>query len=184
LILNQTEPANMDIHLIASNPLCSRDNEFVVEVYPLPQVQIDFISNGIAGPPGYVYEWYVNSTLVNGQTGNELIYEFPDLSDIYAVVTNEFGCSAVTNTQYIIHTLEENKSEFYLYPNPMKNQAILKTPPGVWDMRIYNSTGKLMRSSTIRTQQMNIEKNELTPGVYTIELSNGTKQSKKTLVVE
>jgi uncharacterized repeat protein (TIGR01451 family) len=176
---------NNIIHLIASNPLCSRDNEFNVIVHPLPEVEIDFSGNTILGPEGYTYEWYINDSYVPDQNGNTLTYP-EDLfhPSFYAWVTDANGCRAMTNIVFVISTDEAEVNNFKLYPNPMSDQVLLLFPSGVWNVEIYNSLGQLIRSSGNHTQSITIDKNEMSSGVYTISIASGNKSYQKLLMVE
>ncbi|MFM9983663.1 MAG: hypothetical protein ACKVOK_00420, partial [Flavobacteriales bacterium] len=91
---------NYVIQLLTTNVNCTSTMDVSFTVFANPVVIIDYINQIITGPEGYTYAWYLNGQLVEGETTNTFDpWQYVvDGMMAYAIVTNENGCSAQTNT--------------------------------------------------------------------------------------
>lgn len=105
-------------HLTVSNNGCSNSDSTLIEVNPTPQVSISSNNDLVLCPEektvlsasntfsGYV--WHKNNTDVN--TASTILITGADFGTYYLEATNEFGCSAVSNTLEITQHTPANLS--------------------------------------------------------------------------
>jgi len=69
-----------------------------------------------------------------------------------------------------------------IYPNPANNFITINAQNPITTVKLYSVDGKLLRNYTTNTTTVSIEKNELTEGLYFIELEINKQTIKKSVV--
>lgn len=127
------------------------------------------------------YEWSFNGTLIEGN-GPELI---PTENGTYMVtVTNTEGCS-INASQFVqnVSLQEQIEEQISIYPNPATNVLIIKSENNILStIKLFSIEGKLLRNYNVNKPQLTIEKNELSKGLYLIELEINKQSIKKTII--
>ncbi|MFM9986486.1 MAG: hypothetical protein ACKVOK_14700, partial [Flavobacteriales bacterium] len=124
-ILEIIAPANgvSTIELITSTANCESTSELSLYVGANPPVTIEFNleTQLIAGPTWYMYDWYINGLLIEGEnlyTINPWLYGV-DGFEAYAIVTGPNECTTTTNTVSYVGLVETTNGFVEVYPNPM-----------------------------------------------------------------
>jgi hypothetical protein len=82
----------------------------------------------------------------------------------------------------------ETGADFVLYPNPASDEVFLKIS-GINQaasvmFKIFNNTGKIMKSGEIDLQNMRIQTSDLSAGIYTFQLISNDKIHTSKIVIE
>jgi len=159
------------------------DSVFVTQltVNNLPVPVITQSGNDLTSSSAVSYQWYSSDTALTGETSQTYT---ATVSGLYSVmVTDANGCSGSSDTLVVTITALE---EFALppilriFPNPMEDQAIVHFDRSVFNgpytILVYNLLGKkLLEESMTSESQAIIERNDLAPGIYFIELAGESK---------
>lgn len=70
-----------------------------------------------------------------------------------------------------------------IYPNPARQQVTVDFP-GAFDCRIYDLSGKLVLTKNANHETTSLRTDKLVPGIYFLEVENGSEKSRKKLVIE
>ncbi|MFN8697969.1 MAG: T9SS type A sorting domain-containing protein [Flavobacteriales bacterium] len=160
------------LSLTLSNPLCTVTTTREAIVHDEPAVAIVMEgSNLVATAGGASYEWFLDGMPITGASGNAIdIGLGPD--GIYTVtIFDEFGCYGSAQIT-IVGVAENNSAAPVLFPNPVTNATRLQLPAGIWTMRIYDATGRLI-SENHRTQGIaSLSAQPLNAGYYLLRSTN------------
>ena len=81
-----------------------------------------------------------------------------------------------------IGLIEDIVEKVNIYPNPANNFITINAQNPITTVKLYSVDGKLLRNYTTNTTTVSIEKNELTEGLYFIELEINKQTIKKSVV--
>ena len=133
-----------------------------------------------------MYQWYQNG--IPFSTDSILIQP---ISGIYQLQITTNSCSILSNdisfqsNVDIKETYEEISMN--LYPNPFKNQAILdlsEFQSNVLQIYIIDTKGRKVREyNNVDKRKLNIRKDELTSGVYILEIKSQNYKSRSKIVI-
>lgn len=169
--------------IVTDSAGCKSDTVFfdVVEhpLPPIPTITIAF--DELIADPGYNnYQWYINSTLLNGQNNSSLEVI---INGIYQVeVFDQNNCSSISaGTYYGAVHIEEQKDDINMYPVPTKNNINISSNAPVLKYEIYNLQGQLLASqkmSKLNHFQINVK--SLNKAVYLLKVhtTNGISLKK------
>jgi hypothetical protein len=184
IMLEFLEAGEYLLGLTRSNSLCSGTAEIAVIVHDIPEVTLEYddLTGTITGPLGYQYAWYINEQLVLDDTDNSIIpWDYAaDGLDCYAVVYDEIGCSASSNTITLVGVSEYAKDKILLFPNPMDDRSVLTLPPGKWNVQLTDATGRIIQNWISVSNQLVIYPEGLMPGSYHISAVNEENERKTT----
>ncbi len=139
-------------------------------------------------------------------SGNRIKRELIDLSDPYEepgpeepepdfmVLENpdNFEPDAIRTEQYdskgksLLSEQEVNAQQVTVYPNPTADRVTIAIPAeklqarGSWS--IFSASGKLIKSSKVIEEQVNISLKNEAPGYYILKLINGTETREWTIL--
>ena len=106
------------------------------------------------------HDWF-NETY-QGQTTEEIIWEFFSRYDINGLIENETS----TNNQY-----ENIKLGYRTYPNPVNNKLVIELgAPKEVKYKIYSMMGKLLKQGQLNSKINTIDLNTFDTNVYLIEI--------------
>jgi hypothetical protein len=158
--------------LTLSNPLCTVTTTREAIVHDEPAVAIVMEgSNLVATAGGASYEWFLDGMPITGASGNAIdIGLGPD--GIYTVTMfDEFGCYGSAQIT-IVGVAENNTGAPLLYPNPVTNESRLQLPAGIWTVRIYDATGRLMSENNRTQGVISISSETVHSGYYLLRATN------------
>jgi hypothetical protein len=159
------------------------DSILVIElnVNALPVPVITQSGNDLTSSSAVSYQWYSSDTVLTGETSQTYTAIF---SGSYSVMVTDFnGCSGSSDTlEVTITALEEFALPpiLRIFPNPMEDQAIVHFDrsvfKGPYTILVYNLLGKkLLEVSMTSESEVIIQRNDLAPGIYFIELAGESK---------
>lgn len=133
--------------------------------------------------PNWSYKWYVNNTLIAGQTQSSIT---PIQEGVYVVeVTDENGCKALSDGfNYTATGINSGVQavDLLIIPNPNSGSFTIKTNEEIVKLSIYNYEGKLIHEQTGNTSSVSLR--NLAFGGYILELETKQKVYTKVFYVE
>jgi len=132
---------------------------------------------------GVTYKWYLNGTLIEGETGQTIT---ATQNGNYTVeITDENGCSNIS-APYTVSGLSIAETELEnlvsVFPNPAKDNFTISFPPTVKQIQISNSIGQVIQSRLVdREKQLNFE--IAVDGIYFIQIKTDKQTITKKLTV-
>ncbi|RLD56612.1 MAG: hypothetical protein DRJ05_11055, partial [Bacteroidetes bacterium] len=142
-----------------------------------------------------IYKWYKDGTLLPDQTSNNLYIENASSNDqgIYVLkvtnstvpdlelTSNDIIVSYITGIDDIV------VGNFEMYPNPSTGNSInisINDPEAVEEIMIINGSGQLVKTEKISDQNIVININDLTKGMYFVKVTykDGQYQMEKLIV--
>jgi hypothetical protein len=176
-------PGAYNVTVSLENPLCANMREAAITINELPGTMV--IENGstLVGPEGTSWQWYVNGALIEGATTQE--HEAVSVGTYYVVTTNEFDCTS-TSTEVVVVGIGEAANQLALvYPNPANDVLNIALPIGVWNMKLYNSSGQLVYSKESSGNGIQVvDISTFSEGVYQLLLENDTHSEVVTISVD
>jgi len=149
-----------------------------VDVQPLPTPTITQVGFTLTSDiTGAAYQWYFNSTIMNGETAVSTI---ATANGNYSVeVTSVDGCSGVSPdlnvTSIGVNQLTIDNGQWTIYPNPATTQLQVSSSKfQVGEVMIYNVTGQLVLQTKVSNQQSTINISDLAKGIYTIKMMSNS----------
>jgi hypothetical protein len=89
-----------------------------------------------------------------------------------------------STTKSIQHT-GSGKLDYTIYPNPIQSTLFIKNLSGTNHISILDATGKVVYSKlNVTTAEVNINMSNLSKGLYTVLINNGTERKAQSIVVE
>ena len=144
--------------------------------------------------PGVSLQWYLNGVAIPNAT--DTIYT-PTQSGIYSVIaTTGSGCLMMCNSvNRVLSGINNNENEassIQVFPNPSSGNNILnvllqnaKTGSNI--IRVIDITGKMVKQIPIyistKDEHLLIDLNELSKGVYTIQMNVESKEIQSKIVL-
>jgi len=182
-----SSPGSYDVQLIASNANGSDTllltNYITVYPSPPPQsiTQNDDTLFAIAGASSY--QWYFNGNIISGAT--DYFYVAPLSGDYNVVARDENGCEVEAAVFNVVAGLSPALSEGdgdFVFPNPVENEITIHnaqvTSETAVEISIYNVLGEkvLAVQPEARSQApADLNVSQLTPGMYFLEMTSGSK---------
>ncbi|MFZ9027580.1 MAG: S8 family peptidase [Crocinitomicaceae bacterium] len=91
------------------------------------------------------YQWYLNGEPIENQTGQDLIiYETTGTYQVQVVA--EGGCYSTSDPMVVTLGLNEEMTQFDLYPNPTSHSITVKSNEPIEEIRILDKSGKTVLS--------------------------------------
>ena len=97
----------------------------------------------------------------------------------YRSRSSEYYCKKPISTS----SYESKLEVIRLYPNPVKDELVLKGISKKITFRVHTMQGQLLKSGFVSSQQ-GIQVNELPPGIYLLQLGEGKEQVWRKVVKE
>lgn len=155
----------------------------------LPEVS-NPLADVLQATEGISYQWFFNDVPISGAV--ERLLTIDQAGNFSVSVTSIYGCVA-TSAPYSVITLavaEMDHNVLTAVPNPFKTGTTLYSPMPIGadqTVLISDMEGRIIRSMRGNgSRQLEIHKNELAVGIYTVRLmlESGVTQSTLRLVVE
>jgi hypothetical protein len=158
-----------------------------VTVLDTPQITVVQSGSTLTYQPNTFLQstWYDNSGNVVG-IGND--FE-PSASGVYYVrVTDENGCTASSNSiNYIFTSLENVLLNATIQPNPASNFVVINfaiTPTEETTIEVISMEGKIVSHQTTQNRTAFISLENISMGLYLVEIRNNTSTVRKKIIVE
>jgi hypothetical protein len=146
----------------------------------IPSINI-ISTNTLQASVGTSYQWYLNGSLMPGQTS-----QFLNISQdgMYSVaVTDAAGCTKVSSTSYItagpVNTSElPNQSTITLFPNPTTSTFTITSTDKIEEVKVYDILGDVIRNYELGIRNGNsatIDISSLSKGIYFAEIKDDKK---------
>jgi len=144
-----------------------------VEVLPSPNApqlfyNSDYIYIWCEGCDGYAIEWF-NEDHVLVQIGDTLLDDPGIGIPYYVVITNEFGCSAMSNEEGKPWPgVSENDvaNQLLVYPNPSSHDTFVQCDFVMNELKIYDALGRCVLASSPQNKNAVVDVEGLASGVY------------------
>jgi hypothetical protein len=153
-------------HAVVSNLYgCNYETDSVLYCAPA-QITFNNIQQQLSIEDVYQsYQWFYNGIALAGAT---TYYIINPTDGVYAVeVTNEFGCTLMSNT-WLINGVGEMEGECKVFPNPAIDrvmiQGLAQYPNG--ELIIYDVLGQVVFKDKITADQLSIDLSTWSSGVY------------------
>jgi hypothetical protein len=113
----------------------------------------------------------------------------PSSSTTYTcTITDALGCSDTSQIHVHVSGVNienETKASIRLYPNPSRDLLKIEMPRAEqWTIRLYNMYGSLVKSHAVNGDQVQINIEDLSSGVYTVVCSDDIETSYRQLVIK
>jgi len=149
---------------------------------------------------GAPWDWWDNATygaMADGYHGTPAgtmgclaLLGNPDMSEEKGMAMADMMSDFFTPRVYValvgsivnIGLSEDIVEKVNIYPNPANNFITINAQNPITTVKLYSVDGKLLRNYTANTTTVSIEKNELTEGLYFIELEINKQTIKKSVV--
>jgi hypothetical protein len=164
-------------------------------------VQVESITSySVQSNPSSTYQWFVSSlgTIISGQGTNTISVEWSNIEGLTSIcVTETNNCSNITCIGDTLcldvevvkpSSVNEYDTNFInVYPNPLTNQSKIEFyNPNSEEVNvsIIDSRGRVVRTyAKIKSDNLIIKKEELSNGLYYIELKGSSILSRTTILI-
>lgn len=145
---------------------------FLVHVAPMPTPTITRSNDTLYTQFGFNYQWYINNTPIAGAIN---YYYVPVVNGNYKVKITNANCDSESDFYQVSNlSINENASDFNVYPNPVVNALNVSFPnhfsKNQASYRIIDLNGKTILTGKIE-QNGSIQVAELSTGSYILELN-------------
>ncbi len=148
-----------------------------VTVLPAPAVTITTNGDSLFAPQGFLtYEWYLDGNPLPNDTNYFMI---AILNGDYSVkATDSAGCAATDTVFAFMVGIKEfvsNGHTISLFPNPTHSEINIHGLDIALNgtLRIYDLTGRNVYSEKVKSDQTKINVENLIPGTYFVEITDG-----------
>ena len=183
-IFNYTseQASDMQILLVRSNPLCTREDVFILQNHALPGTTITASGWTLTAPQGTSWQWYLNNTLIPNVTSQT--FEASSEGSYTVETTNEFDCTSISESVFLVGVNELNDFAVSLYPNPMTTFSTLQLPSGNHSVLLVNALGEIVQQWNNAKSNVRIDRDALSGGIYFLKIQNESgQQAALTLMV-
>jgi len=136
---------------------------------------------------GATYQWIDcdnGNAIISGETNQSFT---PTVSGNYAVEITSNGCTSSSNcTSITISTagVEVQKTNsFEVFPNPASDLVSIRNASVGSTLQLTDMTGKVVLETTVSTEETTLNVNDLSNGIYFVQIRNNTIIGTKKLVV-
>jgi hypothetical protein len=153
-------------------------HELTVNALPVPVITQN--GNDLSSSSGVSYQWYLDGTALVGETNQD---HMASVNGAYVVsITDSNGCEGSSPTLNLTLVGLEDLAlpSLQIFPNPMEEKAVIvlgtSKLSGPYTLLLYNHIGKKVREESVTSNsQVIIHRNDLSPGIYFIELIGKSK---------
>lgn len=144
------------------------------------------INNGIftVAQPGALYQWYdcIAQSNISGAINQTYT---PLVNGDYGIIVSLNGCTDTTACYTInnVGTEDISSASLNIYPNPAKEYVQVASDEIITQWKLVDITGKTVIARNENKTTFNISLEELTPGIYFIQLNIGASIIVKQLII-
>jgi uncharacterized repeat protein (TIGR01451 family) len=190
LTLDELTPGAYIVMLTTQNPLCSEQNEVTINVYPLPEPQIEAEMATLMVAGTYTsYQWYLNGLPITDMA-TASTYTVLENGTYTVVVTDENDCEG-TSEPYQFNSLNLQYAgdgrEILIYPIPTSDKITIDFGADTQEftsLQVLDALGHQCIAQPINSSITQCDLRSLSNGLYTLILvkDNGTVYRNKVLV--
>ncbi len=142
---------------------------------------------------GVNYSWNVSNGSIVSTNGNlvSVAWNNQGPGELQVVATSSAGCTDSISTQVNIWPLSTNEilsdANVLMFPNPAKNVVFIQTEEHIEEVIVHDILGKEVLRQTNEEGHVNnvqLEVNELTTGVYMVRIRIAGKEETRQLIVD
>lgn len=137
-----------------------------------------------ANATGATYQWIncANNQPISGESNQSFT---ATSNGSYAVIVTQNGCSDTSEcVSFNTIGLEENSLQLSLYPNPTNEKLNIEAGETISKIVIYDLTGKQVVEQSIQANVTTISVDQLTKGIYTLQVFGAQKSNTLRFVKE
>ena len=145
------------------------------DVHPDVNPNKDLGSVTVIGGAAAATYTVTNSTPDNHPYKSLLMYV--DTQDVAVTMSN-----FVLYSDDVLSISNVNDFELSLYPNPVKNIAVISSAESVDLVRVFDLTGRIVKEETPNKQNFELDVENISKGVYLVKLNSGDKEATTKLI--
>lgn len=133
-----------------------------------------------------LYQWY-NCTSQSIITGQNMQFLHPMNSGAYACILSNANCIDTTNClTYVPSNISENNLPIVtIYPNPVSDFIMVEAEKNSsLSIKIYDLMGIILKEKTLLNFSHKISLEDISPGIYLVELSSDRLLIRKKIIVK
>jgi hypothetical protein len=161
---------------------CTTSDSIWIEIVALPTTDVVQSGYELTAPEGCCWQWYLNNVAIDGLTGQSITAMAEGV--YYVVTTNDEGCGSTSESIVVIGIGEDEVSSLSVYPNPLKTSATILLPEGIFDLRLYDATGKLVKNYGKNQVQFILERGDFPAGNYHLSIESDARIMSLQLIIE
>ncbi len=161
---------------------CASMDSISIVIISLPGIEITQSGVQLTAPEGNNWQWYFNNQILPGQTTQ--VFNATVSGIYYVITTNDNGCSSTSESITIVGVENNTRSLLAIYPNPMDQSAIIQLPEGLFELTLYDATGKLVKNYGKHQNQFIIERSGLPSGKYQLILKDSNQSISAPIILE
>ncbi|MFN0031699.1 MAG: T9SS type A sorting domain-containing protein [Flavobacteriales bacterium] len=178
LFFTASQMQDYELWLVATDDECNYSDTIIHTITPLPAAVALFVVDDTlltAINTATTYQWLLNGEPIEGATLMQ--YDAEETGMYSLIVTNEFGCSDVSEQQLIevgISELHSTNDIISLYPNPTNGMLqITFATAAQRHITIYDAQGKMVMDVGIHaTRRISVDCNTLAAGSYNLRCTD------------
>ena len=168
-------PSGTTLYIVTAGVSCPGKDTVEVVVHPLPSTPVITINGDtLVSSATTGNQWYLNNTLLPGQTSQTLVASF---AGAYTVnVTDANGCVSQFSAPVVVEGISADGSStgYSIYPNPTTGKVRVKADNLTgknFEIRVYSPIGKLVFSTF---NDATIDLSALPEGIYYLRVLSGS----------
>ncbi|MDB5284725.1 MAG: hypothetical protein JWO06_3800 [Bacteroidota bacterium] len=149
-------------------------NRLYISAFPNPVVSVSIRADTITAYNGTTYQWYMNGNILQGETSASIV---GIAGQSYRVlVTDSNGCTGSSAPIVILSIPDLQPDVVKVFPNPSTGAWQLSVGESLvgCEMKLFDSSGRLLFKSKISDQKSIINVPDATPGVYELRITSGS----------
>lgn len=166
-----SNPGNVNIELVRSNPLCEVSDIITITTLELPGTTISSDGWSLTAPDGASWIWYLNGEVISG--ASEQVLSATEEGTYSVMTVSADGCSTMSDELMLVGLNETNEIHFGIYPNPVEEKAIISLPLGTWNVDVINGVGESVIQWYNKQGNMIWTPDRLASGIYQIRITDG-----------
>lgn len=163
---------NQEINVYGENIYQCKDTAKIkIEVRNYPaKPKIEIHNFQLTATSGNHHTWYLNGEAISGAFNNS--YKPIELGYYQVKASDYYKCEIMSDTFYLESLIdEEYENSIKIFPNPVAEKLYLnKTTDTLCVIKIYNTTGKLVKEYLFKEKELSIDFADMPNGVYLISL--------------
>jgi PKD repeat protein len=149
----------------------SWSDEFVL--CPVVELTYDAEQQTISTTEGFAsYNWFYNGLPLNNASSNEI--NAADLGNYSVTITTDYGCTVSSEVLTVTVGIEEGTrlTGVNAWPNPANDRLHVELPEGLWEVFVYDLSGRLISSlsNAVGQQTFMLDVAHLPVGSYLLNL--------------
>ncbi|MBL8001001.1 MAG: S8 family peptidase [Flavobacteriales bacterium] len=149
----------------------------VIEDAPIPTPTITQVGYTLESSPAAGYQWFYNGGAIPGATDQTL--DVWDSGDYFVQVSNANGCTANSDTLFVLSTgvAEVAGEGLAVWPVPAEQEVMVQLPAGLGDqawMQLVDAQGRIVLRQRASGAQERLSLHGLATGMYRLRVTDGT----------